>query len=199
MFRLFHNKLSEYSHHYIDWSRVGELLFSNHHHYTRDQLITRGIIIGFTAASAFIGYYLNDEETTGCSNMTICLANGLLGFTLSHATVIYPLVKKRYEMNQECLRLKDEIQKLANTQNNSPFNHTINATVDAILKISLSDDQHSRASETWGRRKNLLLKFSYMLASEETDRSFLNQDAHSIVEYLNEHSNFRDNVHLSRI
>src|SRR5690606_38657383 len=97
MFRFFHdepnqlnlaNTLTALSGHYVDWSRVGELIKSGAHRYTSKELITRGLIVSCTAVSAYLGNYSNNEELTHCSNLAVSSAAGMIGFTLSHTVVI---------------------------------------------------------------------------------------------------------------
>src|SRR5258708_3519083 len=116
MFRLFQQKLTDYSDHYLDGSRIGSrigsLPTSGNHQYSARDIATRGVIIACTAIPVFLGAHLNDEKKTGCSDTTIAIASGLLGFVISHAVVIYPLIQKRWEMSRECIKLTDEIFQL---------------------------------------------------------------------------------------
>lgn len=183
-------RLTEVSRHYVDWSRIGELFQSGTHHYTVDQLVTRGVIIGFTAASSFLGYYLNDEEQTHCSNLTVSIAVGFLGFTLSHAVVIYPLIKKRWEMSAECSKLKSEIENYA-AEINFPFRENLDKAIKEIMKLSLTDDKAGRASQTWGKRLRLLNTLLETLKSDSErmpSKEFWQRDTKDILGSLNDSS-----------
>ena len=159
MFGFFSKKLTEYSKHYLDWSRIGELLKSGKHRYNKDELLIRGAIVATSAAAGFLAVSFNDVEKTKCSDLTVGLAAILLSFTLSHAIVIYPLVKKRYKMQQDCANLIDEIR--SKTSNRVPpitenENKVLQSLIEKISNLSLSDEQQARASQTWGMRKRLL-------------------------------------------
>jgi hypothetical protein len=186
MFGLFAKKLTEYSNHYLDWSRIGELLKSGTHRYSKEELKVRGSIIAFTAVSAFLGAYFNDKEKTRCANLTVALAAGLLGFTVSHTVALYPLIKKRLEMKQDCLRLMKEIEiKMKNSTSLSQAErHSIQAVLEGIITLSLSDTQHSKASQTWGRRKHLLTKVSEHLDRESYGNSLWQGNVAAIIEKL---------------
>jgi hypothetical protein len=196
MFRLFHNTqntiqntLTEYSNHYIDWSRVSELLRSSTHKYSKEQLIARGFIAGCTAVSGFLGAYYNDEETTHYSSLKMAMAAAFLGFTVSHAMVISPLIYKRYVMSQECNALKNTIEELSKHDIFKSCKDNINSHLVAILELSLSEGKHSRASETWGKRKNLLNKMieelKSNLESNTDNHEFWSQNTQDLISNLN--------------
>lgn len=184
-----HNRLTELSNHYIDWSRVGELLQSTSHRYDKNQFLVRAFITSGVAVSAYLGYYFNNEEKTGCSNTIFSVATGFISFTFLHTIVVLPLIMKRHAMGQACARLVEDIRQLSENDVNLPFKNTIGQVVQEILEFSLSDAHHSRASETWGRRKNLLEKFKSLLASSEvTHRQCLQEDKNIILQILNEYA-----------
>lgn len=80
MFGFFSKNLTEYSNHYLDWSRIGELVSSGVHRYSTNEMIARGKIIASTAISGFLAAYLNDKEKTNCSDFTAGIVAGILGF-----------------------------------------------------------------------------------------------------------------------
>jgi hypothetical protein len=163
MWGFFSQRLTEFSNHYVDWSRIGELLKSGTHRYSKEELIVRGEIIAFTAASAFLGDHLNNPEKTGCTDLTISIAAGVIGFVVSHTVAISYLMSKRHEMSKECARLVTEI-KVKMQEMQPPLSQldyrSLNELIIDIQEVSLSDKSHSRASQTWGYRKNLLAEVS---------------------------------------
>lgn len=170
MFGFFAKALTEKSNHYIDWSRIGELIQSGNHRYSKDELLARGSIIICTAVSTYLGSSLNNSEKTKCSNVQMAIAFGLLGFILSHAIVIYPLYRKRVELSHECKLLASEIHnKLEqNVVHMSEACKTkIKEKIHEILTLSLSTDNHGNASQTWGRRKRLLSEINEKLTPEK--------------------------------
>ena len=185
MFRFFPQRFTEYSNHYIDWSRVGELLTSNNHQYTNDQLIVRGVIATATAVSAYLGHCLNNENQTNCTNVTVSIAAGVLGFTLSHVIVIYPLIKKRYAISHECNALKKKIDCYITRNPDLPCLDNIHAVVDHISQLSLSNIKNAKASETWGRRKRLLLQVLRHLEPAQFNVDFWQNDVSAIITQLN--------------
>jgi hypothetical protein len=167
MFRLFSKNLTEYTHHYIDWSRIGNLVASGNHRYSAHELLVRGSVIACVATSAYVAAHFNNAEKTGCSTLVAAIAGGALGFVASHAVVIYPLVKKRCEMSKECKQLVAEIEGKMHSLS-SLEQETIDAVVAKIQVMSLSDDVHAKASQTWGKRKTLLSMVSEKLNAYHT-------------------------------
>ncbi|MDR3477273.1 MAG: hypothetical protein P4M14_04505 [Gammaproteobacteria bacterium] len=180
MFGFFSKKMTEHSHHYLDWSRVGELLRVGNHRYSQDEIIMRGGIIACTALSAFLAGYFNNPEKTNCSTSTLSIIGGVFGFTLSHAIVIYPLIKKRREMSTDCHNTVNAIHKM-----DMPHQEKIQAVITHILNLSLSNDKHSNASQTWGRRKYLLNKLHEQLKDQQTPLDFNYDSIEEIVAKLN--------------
>jgi hypothetical protein len=151
------NNLTLFSNHYLDWSRVGELLVTGSQRYTSQKLLSRGSIFIFLGMSSCLGAYLNNSEKSGYSDMSVVLATAFLGFSFSHTIAITPLIYKRYQVNQECNQLIDEIKKLL-VEKDELFTDSILQSISDIQTLSLSDDIHSRASQTWGSRKRLLIE-----------------------------------------
>lgn len=169
MFSFFSPKLTTLSNHYVDWSRIGSLLRSGNHRYSTQEILTRGAIVSFTAASAFLGYYVNQSKKTGYSGASAALTAGLAGFVISHAFVIAPLIKKRLEISNKCTAKKNEILTKLPLINNKSIEALVVGVIDHIGKFSLSDKEHHRASETWGKRLSLLTQVndSFLLPREE--------------------------------
>jgi hypothetical protein len=155
MFSSFSNRLTELSHHYIDWSRVGIFLRSGQHHYSKEEIIQRGKIIATTAVFSFIGNYCNNPEKTHLSNASVAFALGCIGFTIAHGATMFPLVLKRIKISRECheliKKINDGMVNLSECQQNS-----IRTEIKSILDLSLSDHQRANATQTWGRRLILL-------------------------------------------
>lgn len=190
MFGFFEKKLTESSNHFLDWSRIGELFGSGSHRYTLKELRDRAFVIVSTATVAYLSASLNDEKKAGCSYLTLLIAGGVVGFVFSHLIVIAPLILKRYNMSQECSQLVEEIHyQFDNTvlKNSDNTKKLVNNVIEHILKISLSDENHARASETWGYRIKLLSRVKLSLESKKEEiLKFWNEDesVDSILEKL---------------
>lgn len=186
MLGFFSKKLTEYSNHYLDWSRVGELIHSGVHRYSTDEIKARAKIIAATAISGFLGAYFNDSEKTHCSDLSAVLVAGILGFTLSHYFALKPLIAKRRKMSQECdLLIRDILQ----STKDSASKILLETVVDHIMKLSLSDDKHGRASQTWGKRLQLLTKLKLKLTEDQQlNVGFWQNDADSIIQKLDSNS-----------
>lgn len=167
MFASFSNTLTKMTNHYIDWSRVGNLVRSGTHRYSTQELVTRGSILAATAVSAFLGAYYNDEETTNRSDGMAALAAGLAGFVLSHTLVIASLIKKRCDASAECNKQIREINVILERINTPNVSAAVKAVIDHIQTMSLSNNNHSNASATWGRRLALLTRVKELLLSPE--------------------------------
>jgi hypothetical protein len=192
MFSFFANKLTEYTNHYIDWSRSAELLQSGRPGYNKEELLRQGILVLSTAMSAFLGAYFNDEEKTQCSNLTLSIAAGVLGCVVSHLIVIAPLIKKRYAMSKDCDQLAKTIE--LQLKNNQPAmsqqdRDTIHSMIKWISEKSLSDNQHARASQTWGTRRSLLSNLSKHLAESNVDVRLVKENLELSLE-AREHKKF---------
>ena len=169
MFSFFSKNATNVTNHYIDWSRIGNLLRSGNHRYSTEEILTRSAIVSFTAASAFLGHYFNDSEKTNYSDKSAALVCGLVGFIVSHAFVIAPLIKKRCDISRQCGIIKNDITRKLSLTENKPFASLIIAVIDRINTLSLGDEKQTRASETWGRRLSLLTQVqeSFSLNQDE--------------------------------
>jgi hypothetical protein len=171
MFGLFTKKLTEYSNHYIDWSRAAELIQAGNHRYSKDELLARGSIVAITAVSAYLGAEANNPEKTNCSATTMAIILGVLAAVISHHFIaVLPLYRKRLEMSRECQQIIDEInQKLEKNEVNmsEACKVHIRREIDTIMHLSLSDEKHGNASQTWGRRKRLLSELNEKLTLEK--------------------------------
>ena len=176
MLGIFANKLTEYSNNIIDWSRVAELVSSGSHRYSRAELLVRLGIVSTTAASAFVGWSINNSKGSAAamSNTSSIVAFGLLGFIVSHTVAIWPLIQKRWKLSKECLHLaSDAVGKINSMEvNDLRFRIKLRVLVGDILKFSLSDDKHSKASQTWGRRKRLLNSLVLYLDQGHLDEAY---------------------------
>ncbi|OAI49586.1 hypothetical protein AYO45_02200 [Gammaproteobacteria bacterium SCGC AG-212-F23] len=185
MFGHYFQRLTHLTRHYIDWSRIGNLLKSGKHRYSTDEIITRGAIISFTAISAVLGNYFNNSKKTGYSDTSATLICGTIGFLLSHSYVIIPLIKKRCKVSAECNRIKYEISLNITSLKDNPLSPFIKSTVLKIMSLSMSDKEHARASETWGRRLTLLTRVneSFLLQQSEFEK-FWTENPERIIEKL---------------
>lgn len=171
MFGLFTKKLTEYSNHYIDWSRAAELIQAGNHRYSKEEIVARGGIIALTAVSAYLGAEVNNPEKTNCSATTMAIILGVFGAFVSHHIIaVRPLYRKRLEISKDCKRLSNEIiQKLENNEvkMNSACKASIQEELHRIESLSLSNTKHGNASQTWGRRKRLLSELNEKLTPEK--------------------------------
>lgn len=196
MFGRLTKELTEYSNHYIDWSRVGELVGSGRHRYSRDELLVRAGIILSTVISGFLGVYFNDEENTHCSSLTMGIISSLAGFTISHAIVLYPLVSKRWAMSRECDDLVDQVEeKLNDDEYDENSKNRVCAIISTIRQHSLSTDEHGNASLTWGWRKRLLNNLLEYITQNGSDAARWSLDDGAVIETLD---NFQVGHTISR-
>ena len=187
MFGHVYKWLTEASNHYVDWSRVGELLASSTHRYSRDELKVRGGIAACAVASGLVGAYLNDEEKTHYADLTLAMASGLLGFVVSHVVVIYPLIKKRIDMRNTCVALVEKIGRQVEDLDvdvRELCRASVNEVIQSIDTLSLSNDKRANASLTWGARKTLFRRLSDKLAEEDYDARFWQQSPANIMAKL---------------
>lgn len=171
MFSFLSNRLTELSHNYIDWSRVGFFLRLGNHRYSRDELLQRGSIIATAATFAFVGNYLNNPDKTQLSNTSMALFMGTLGFTLAHTMTMMPLVLKRVKISHECGALVSEIkEKIAPLPTDQQ--EAILSKVKNALEVSLSNAKQASATQTWGRRRTLLLQIRDEINFQKQYHSF---------------------------
>jgi hypothetical protein len=183
MFGHLYKKMTEACNHYLDWSRFGELLMSASHRYSKKELTIRGGIIAFTAASGFIGAYLNNEEKTQCGNMTMAIASAFMGFVFSHGVAISPLINKRIKISQECERIALEIKQTL-PQQYLENKANVQMVIKAILDLSLSTNKHANASLTWGTRERLLRELQSYIKTTSFDNELWQDQPSVIVERL---------------
>ncbi|STX30114.1 Uncharacterised protein [Legionella beliardensis] len=171
------NTLSSWSNYYMDWSRVGELLREGTHRYSWHELIQRGTILASMGEGLYLGYNYSDSDSwlnRGLYSMSGCF----VGFVVSHLVVIAPLIYKRYQLSQDCTEAQkmilNSLQDLRAYPNDSELIDSIidlvTTQVKAIMEMNLSNEKHSNASLTWGKRRTLLTN----LAAE------LKQDIHGL-------------------
>lgn len=186
MFGRFSQGLTQFFGHYVDWSRVGELVGSGRHRYSRDELLVRAGIILSTAISGFLGAYFNDEEHTHCGSLTMGIVSSLAGFAISHAIVLYPLVSKRWAMSQECDDLVNQVEeKLNDNGYDEDTKKRVGEVISRIRQHSLSTDDHGNASQTWGWRKRMLGHLlDYMTHHRPDAALWTDSDDNAILENL---------------
>ena len=161
--------MTDYSNYYLDWSRVGELLQSGRHRYTREQLITRAAIMLPTIAASYYGW------TTGDSPMTsglYSMAWGFSSFVITHTIAIAPLIYKRWQMSEEChkqqeviLDLLPQILDLLQEPVAGELCEKIADKINQVMTSSKSTDKHSKASQTWGSRKRQMIMLANNLSN----------------------------------
>ncbi len=156
--------LTEASNHYVDFSRAGELVASKTHRYNQSEILTRGAMGVFAIAAAIVGGYLNNSEKTGRSDLTIAAACGILGLAIAHIPIIYPLIKKRFDMSVDCDEIAARIHaKLDACHASQELRDDVDQQIQAILCKSLSNDEHANASLTWGTRKSMLTQLEQQI------------------------------------
>jgi hypothetical protein len=154
MFRLgIFKKLTHSSDHLIDWTRTGELLTSDKHKYSKEEIMIRGSIVLATAFSALLGYYAHKNKNSR-TKMTASVAYGLCAFIITHGIAIIPVVHKRYELREECENLKKQIRHKANEL--AILSESIEKLLGFISEVNLENGYRANASQTWGHRKVLL-------------------------------------------
>lgn len=186
MFGRYAQPMTEWSGHFLDWSRTGELLLSATHRYSFSELAARGFIVATIATSMYVGATKNDPEQTNVSSFTMSVIAGLAGFVSSHVIVILPLVYKRYCMSRECSELIKEINQLL-VDKGSDYADDCLADVNQLLSyistLSLSNEQHANASMTWGRRRTLLALVVEKL-QQDVSADFWNKKPEELVRVL---------------
>ena len=185
----FFKKLTEYSNHYLDWSQTAALLRSGHH-YSRDQLMARARITGFAVASGLLAAYFNDSERTDCSHLTLFLMMAVLGGVLSHTFETFSLWGRRIQISRDCSALQKDIlqQFLVRCKEMDQLyviNGILHETIETIMNISLSDNEHGRATQTWGFRQFLLKEVRKSFDKAPADiLAFWQDDLDNIFEKL---------------
>lgn len=205
---LFAKKATEWTNHYLDISRIGELLRTNHH-YSRDEIKDRAIIIASIAVSGFLGAYFNNKEKTNCSSLTMGLAGAGFGFVASHLVVILPLIQKRRAMKKQCDEIISRIMEETNVLDIQTTKKIAELCKYITQEFSLSDDKHGRASQTWGKRISLLLRLEKILWHPDqvmasrlekipTIDDLLQGDKESRLSQLKEEPRIESSIRLSR-
>lgn len=170
MFGHTYKVLTEASNHYIDWSRTGELVTSETHHYNQRELLIRGAMAAFVTASVVLSAYLNNPEKTGCGDLTVALVSGVLGLAIAHIPIVYPLFKKRQNISMDCEEIIARINEtLATHPISQQKRDDIADDIQAIMSLSLSNDEHANASLTWGTRKSMLMQLEKQIDEHEYD------------------------------
>jgi hypothetical protein len=97
---------------------------------------------------------------------------------------MYPIVKKRYQMREECYQLADEIETLSRTLRIKI--NKIEQLLLHILTLSLANETRANSSQTWSYRKSLLTTLKNNLVSKDLIllNEIKNNDVTSIAESL---------------
>lgn len=166
-------KLTELSNHYLDWSRVGNLLQARHR-YSLSELAARGTILASTMAGGALAVKMDDSDELWWHSI-YGMGGALAGFAISHTIVILPLIVKRFQLAQIC---KEQQQQLAlnlkfiiyhfniSQEDKTVLVKQIKEFAQTIMDESLSDDKQARATQTWGRRALLMKKINLRLEYE---------------------------------
>ena len=151
------------------------------------------------------------------------LAGCVIGLFVSHIPIILPLLKKRYDLSRDCQEaqetllstLQDLGELFPNDSNIKLLIPLITNVAEVTMSIDLADAEHSRASQTLGKRRALMQKIGGKLAEDiksleqadqidtplETIHKFWAQDATVIHEQLRDFTpsitqGSSENVHL---
>lgn len=158
--------------HYVDWTRIAELIRSGAHRYTLLQLIPRVFILAATGYSSYVCSKPQQAQQLGSSRINGALIGAGIGFFISHAVVIAPLIYKRWKMSQQCLIHKKSILgKLKHLEYSftlsrdtaDKYIELIKKLIDKIMNEDQSTARRGNASKTWGVRKRKLAQLDKAL------------------------------------
>lgn len=128
--------------HIIDWTRIGELLWSGRHRYNLTELLPRGFIVALTLLPFFWNILLINK-----------IFLSVLFFVISHVIVIMPLIIKRLKMRSECYNIITLLKERCICDNK-----IICCQCIKINKIMNNKAVNGKSSATWGERKRLLME-----------------------------------------
>lgn len=130
----------------IDWNRPGSLFFGNHR-YSAKELAERGAIIASAAIAGYLSWNLT--ESPGYAALGACV-----GFLVSHAVTMYPLIKKRIQAKSACESMKLELERQFPPEEDTE--HTLAQNISAVVKTIMEHTASKSPSEIWGKRARLL-------------------------------------------
>lgn len=126
----------------IDWNRPGSLLFSTHR-YSAKELAERGAIIAATAICGYLAWNLTESSGYAALGASI-------GFIVSHAVTMYPLIQKRMQAKLDCNERRLELERQFTDKD--PLSQSISRVISLIMEHEASRSP----SEIWGKRARLL-------------------------------------------
>src|ERR1700748_3642552 len=97
------NYLSKKCDYLVDWSRLGQLLFSWTHKYSIKEILIRLFVSTSTALSCWL--FLHEFDYS----IPKGLLGSLVGFTISHTIVILQLILKRLRVKRQCREMASAI------------------------------------------------------------------------------------------
>ena len=169
------NELTKKSSYLLDWSRVGELVASGGHKYTQRELAQRAFILGVITYGGYVGSRYGQANGFFKKGF-YSLAGCFVGFVVSHAVVIVPLVIKRQQIKAACDELQTQSLEIIKRVEISYQNHSkivdlvvkMKNTIQSMMTLNLSDEEHARASQTLGSRLRLMEGVVARLTADET-------------------------------
>ncbi len=148
------NRLTAATGNMLDASRIGNLV--GNHTYSKKEIIDRAIVGASIVLGGFLAYRANNGRlnSTIVSNTSAATLGLVVGLVLGHIPVIYSIIHKRYTMKKEFEQLTNETHANATTFNISK--ELVTKVIDQLKLCTLADAKHSSASQTLGRRNNIL-------------------------------------------
>jgi len=116
-------------------------------------------IIAISAASAIIGAYLNDEEQSHCTNLTMSVLSGFTGYLLASSarkedkTYLY----LRRDCNELAWKIQNQIEQFGPEMRES-CREAANKVINRINTMSLESEKQASLLTIWMARKNVLAK-----------------------------------------
>lgn len=178
MFTFFAKKMTHYSGYLLDWSNFAVLARSSTHRYSNEQIIVRGIMATFSAASGLIAAHYNDEERTGCSDITVGLTLAMVALCVAHPIAMIPVITKRYLMKKDANDLIEQIEN--QFPSDSDQDKLIRQVAKTLGNSTLPNDK-AKASQTLGARKRWLTTLRDLLIHSEDLSHFTNKTEGEIV------------------
>ena len=195
-------KLTETTNYYINWGSATEfpqLLLTGKRFNFKDIAIGTSMTV-FTTTCGFFGAYFNDPKNTNYSDLSAALLLASIGLLLAHAPIIYPAIKKRHHLHQECDALVKEItSKIIHNSDwiQEKYTFHMKNILNDILNIAITEDKNTSASAVLGKRKRLLSAMNNQITSlitshkngdnesEKENRKFWLRDRDKVIEDLN--------------
>lgn len=156
----------------FDPSRIGSLLQSGDHAYSRQEILDRSMIGTAAVLGGFLAYRASSRRTNSVLvNASATTLGATVFLALGHIPVIYPLVHKRYQMKNEFEQLTSEIHANATRLNISL--EKVNQVIDKLKDCNLADAKKSNTSQTLGRRNTILKELNQIVIDRGSDANLI--------------------------